>query len=170
MQIRLIGAVLIVVGCSAFGFILAAAHRREMKTLRQLIGILDYMECELQYRLTPLPELTRQAAMETSGVLRNVFGRLSNELEDQISPNVANCMHSAMEQEGDIPVVTAQCLCSLGQTLGRFDLQGQLNGLESVRQMCRRKLDTLERNKQTRLRSYQTLGICAGAALAILLI
>lgn len=170
MQIRLIGAIFVVIGCSAFGFILAAMHKREVGTLRKLICVLDYMECELQYRLTPLPDLMRQSAMESSGVLRTIFGMLANELEDQISPNVAHCMQSVLERVGDIPSVTKKCLTVLGQSLGRFDLQGQLNGLDAVRLMCRGKLDSLEQDKQTRLRCYQTLGICAGAALAILLI
>lgn len=170
MQIRLIGAIMVVIGCSAFGFILAAMHKREVRTLRQLICVLDYMECELQYRLTPLPDLMRQSALESGGVLRTVFSILANELEDQISPNVAHCMHSALVQSGDIPSVTVKCLTALGQTLGRFDLQGQLNGLDAVRQMCRGNLDVLERDKQSRLRCYQTLGVCAGAAIAVLLI
>ena len=170
MQIRLIGALMVVIGCSAFGFILSATHKREVRTLRQLICILDYMECELQYRLTPLPDLMRQSAMESNGVLKTVFGILANELEDQISPNVSHCMRSALDQSGEIPSVTKQCLSALGQTLGRFDLQGQLTGLDAVRHLCRGKLEALEQDKKARLRCYQTLGICAGAALAILLI
>ena len=34
----------------------------------------------------------------------------------------------------------------------------------------REQLRELERNRQQRLRSYRTLGLCAGAALAILLL
>jgi hypothetical protein len=56
----------------------------------------------------------------------------------------------------------------LGTSLGRYDLQGQLNGIESVRIRCRSDLEELERNRDVRLRSYQRLGLCAGCALAIL--
>ena len=56
----------------------------------------------------------------------------------------------------------------LGASLGRFDLQGQLQGIESVRAQCRKDLAELEDNRDQRLRSYQTLGLCAGCALAIL--
>ena len=62
MSIKLIGAALIIAGCDGVGFSMAAAHRREESALRQLIGALDYMGCELQYHLTPLPELCRSAA------------------------------------------------------------------------------------------------------------
>ena len=59
---------------------------------------------------------------------------------------------------------------TLGRTLGRFDLDGQLIGLENARRDCRRAVDALSENRDNRLRCYQTLGLCAGAALAILFI
>lgn len=170
MTVKLIGIILIIGSCGAFGFLLAAAHRRETKCLRQLITVLDYMACELQYRLTPLPSLCRQAAGESAGIIRQVLTAFTEELEDQISPDVGKCMQASLRKVKDVPPITGECLRVLGQSLGRFDLEGQIRGLESVRQICRSKLDGLEANKEVRLRSYQTLGLCAGAALAILLI
>lgn len=170
MTIKLLGAIFIIVGCGGFGFRIAANHLREEKTLRQLISILDFMECELQYRLTPLPDLCRQAAGQGSGVLSAVMLTLTRELEDQISPDVERCMSAALSQYKDIPEQTRQLLELFGRSLGRFDLSGQLKGIEGVRQECRRKLQELTANKDVRLRSYQTLALCAGAALAILFI
>lgn len=170
MSVKLIGIIMIIGSCGAFGFSLAAAHRKESKCLRQLIAVLDFMACELQYRLTPLPALCRQAASESSGVIRQVLIGFTEELEDQVSPDVSSCMTAALHRSTDIPKLTRECLIALGQSLGRFDLGGQLRGLEAIRQTCRHKLEGLEANKEVRLRSYQTLGLCAGAALAILLI
>lgn len=170
MTVKLIGIILIIGGCGAFGFSLASAHRKEARCLRQLIAVLDYMACELQYRLTPLPSLCRQAAAESGGVIRQVLSGFTEELEDQISPDVSKCMQASLRKARDVPPMTRECLSALGQSLGRFDLEGQLRGLEAVRQISRSKLEGLEANKDVRLRSYQTLSLCAGAALAILLI
>ena len=168
MYLKLIGAGLVVMGCGGFGFYMAHRHRREERTLRELIGILDFMECELQYRLTPLPDLCRLAAGESHGILRCVFLSLTNELEDKLQPDVHQCMISALIKTKDIPKLTYDSLLLLGRSLGRFDIHGQLAGLESVRQHCRMTADNLSRNQESRLRSYQTLGLCAGAAMAIL--
>lgn len=170
MILKLVGAILVIVGCGGVGFRIAANHRREEAILRQLIGILDYMECELQYRLTPLPELCRQATKEFTGSLGKVFWELYVEIEAQISADMEICMTSAIERVGKIPPSAKEELLLLGKTVGRFDIEGQLKGLEFVRQDCRRKLDALTYNRDTRLRSYQTLGLCAGAALAILFV
>lgn len=170
MTIKWIGAILIIIGCGGVGFSIAAAHRAEERQLQILIGALDYMQCELQYRLTPLPELCRQTAAQAGGAVRAVFTVLADELENQISPDVSCCLTAALSKIPDIPKYTQASLRNLGKTLGRFDLDGQLLGLEAVRQECRRNLDSLTANRETRLRSYQTLGLCAGAALAILFI
>lgn len=168
MSIKLIGAVLIITGCGGVGFSMAAAHRRDENALRQLIGALDYMGCELQYHLTPLPELCRGAAGQTSGSIRAVFLTLAQELDNQIAPDANFCMNAAIAKTTKLPGLVKKNLSLLGQSLGHFDLQGQLKGLEFARQQCRRDLDELSKDRDVRLRSYQTLGLCAGSALAIL--
>ena len=49
-------------------------------------------------------------------------------------------------------------------------MAGQLKGIAATRSACRREVDALLENRDLRLRSYKTLGLCAGAALAVLLI
>lgn len=170
MTLNWIGAVLVIAGCGMVGFSMAAAHRKEENALRQLIGALDYMECELQYRLTPLPELCRQAGAESQGCVGHVLTNLSQELECQISPDVESCMNAALLPCGELPKRSRQAFQIMGASLGRFDMEGQIKGLEAVRSFCRRELEGLSTNREERLRSYQTLGICAGAALAILFV
>ena len=170
MSIKLIGAILVIVGCGGVGFRMAALQMREEKVLREYIGLLDYMECELQYRRTPLPDLCRQTASQGKGVLRDVFLSFTQELEDQVSPNVESCMKVVLNKIRNIPASTLLMLELLGTSLGRFDIEGQLRGLEAVRKESRRLLEHLSVNRDVRLRSYQTLGLCAGAALAILFV
>ena len=165
-----IGAVMILGACGGFGFSMALRHKKEEWELRQLLTALDFMECELQYRLTPLPELCRAAARQVNGSIRQVFIRLAEELERQISPDVHSCMDAVLAECEDLPQRTGSILAQLGRSFGRFDLQGQINGLESARETCRRVLNDLSVNRDTRLRSYQTLGLCAGAALVILFV
>lgn len=170
MAIKWIGTVLILASCGGFGISLAASHIREENAFRQLAGMLDYMECELQYRLTPLPDLCRQAASNFQGSVSQAFLSFSKQLESQIAPDPAFCMAAVLSEKRNLPSGVTDALNLLGQTLGRFDLPGQLKGMEGVRAECRRQLEILSENRDARLRSYKTLGICAGAAIAILFI
>ncbi len=169
-MMKWIGALCIMIGSGLFGFSMAAAHRREEHVLRQLIGALDYMQCELHYRMTPLPELCRQAGEQNRNVVGQVLLMLAREMECQISPDVECCMEHALATNEILPERAKRGFEILGTNLGRFDLDGQIQGLEAVRSFCRRELENLEKNRDARLRSYQTLGLCAGSALAILLV
>lgn len=170
IALKWLGAAVILASCCSVGFMIRLSHNKEVNTLKTFISALDFMECELQYRMYALPELCRLAAQECDGPLRKFFSILSNELEDQISPDVKRCIKVVLSKIKDLPISTLDGIESLGNSLGRFDLQGQLKGLESVRSECRIKLNKLVGNSDTRLRSYQTLGLCAGAAIVILLV
>lgn len=136
----------------------------------QLLQVLQFMESELQYRMTPLPELCQMSAGQCSGVLRQVFHGTYRELNSQKLPDAGSCMAAALRSSGELPASVRHLLAQLGQSLGRFDLEGQIRGIRSVAVRGRDQLQMLCQNRQERLRSYQTLGICAGAGLAILLL
>ena len=170
MTIKWIGALLVIAGCGGVGFTMAASYKREERCLRALLRALDYMTCELQFRLTPLPELCRTAGKECGGPAGQALTALALELESQISPDADSCMYAALSKMDNLPASTEEALSLLGKGLGRFDLNGQLQGIESVRSHCRRELASLENSRDQRIRGYQTLGVCAGAALAILFV
>lgn len=168
MTVKWIGAACIIGSCCGVGFSMANAYRKEEAALQQLETALQYMLCELQYRLSPLPDLCRSVARECNGCIQLVFQNLAEELENQIAPDATVCMNEAIHKVSQIPERVKKLLKQLGIGLGRFDLEGQQKGLESVRIMCQRDLEELARNRDVRLRNYRTLGLCAGCALAIL--
>ncbi len=166
---KLIGIVLIIASCSMFGFMLASNLKREIKSLHDLVGILNFMECELNYKLTPLPQLCRNCAVHGKN-LEKLFLVFADELESQIVPDVSTCMNASIEKSGSHSASVVALLSELGDSFGKFDLQGQLTGIASVRQSCIKQLEVLEDGKDIRMRNYRTFGICAGTALAIILL
>lgn len=169
MMLKLLGAICVVVSCGGFGFSVAFRHRMDEKTLRQLLSSLDYLENELLYRLTPLPSLCRKTADLCPGKTGDFYRKLASELEGQASPNVEICFRHALASS-NLPPETAAVLENLGTSLGKFDLEGQIRGIIAVREQGKLVLSRMERDGIQRIRSYQTLGICTGAALAIILV
>lgn len=166
-MVRILGACCIAAGCTGFGFSMAAANRREEAELRRLTGALEYMSCELSYRMTPLPALCRGAAAGSGGVVGEFLLGLARELEKQTAPEVQCCVETVLSGLRTSSVLERQ-LRELGATLGRFDLPGQLRGLERALNSTEEALRTVRDGAAERRRSYQTLGLCAGAAMAIL--
>lgn len=170
MMLKLLGALMVFFGCGGFGYLIAASHRREVKSLQHLVAALEFMCNDLQFRQTPLPELCEQTANTSKGVVQSFFASLANELMRQISPDVKKCVDAVLLSDISIPKQTYALMSRLGECLGRFDLAGQLNDLESVRLQAEGVLNFCTKNQESRLRSYQTLGLCAGAAMAILFV
>lgn len=169
MSLKLIGAFLVLISCGLFGFRLSSAVRSEVKFLRDLINILNYMESELQYRLTPLPALCRLGA-EQGASLKTVFCTFAEELENQVSPDPRSCMDAAIFRSGIQYNCVDEHLRDLGGSFGKFDLEGQLKGLSIVRQHCTSELDKLEQSKDLKIKNYRTISICIGVLTTILLL
>lgn len=169
MTLKLVGALMVVMGCGGVGFSIVACCRREIQDLRQMEKLLNEMEWELQYHLTPLPELCRVSAANLTGVLREILIHLGKKLELANHTDVRSAMEEVLKAH-IVPGIIYKHLKNLGASLGRFDLEGQVQGLRSIKAACVREINELEKGKTERLRGYQTLALCAGAAIAILLI
>ncbi len=170
MTLKLFGSVLIIVGCGGFGLLIAANYRREEKSLQALLEALEYMLSELRFHLPPLEQLCIGASKLSNGVVSQVLLSLSRELNAQVAPDGESCMRAALNATRDVPVLTGNMLRLLGKTLGKFDLEGQIKGLQNVADEVRKNIILLSTDRDNRLRSYRTLGFCAGISLAILLI
>lgn len=170
MTVKLFGAAMIVLGCGGFGFSMAAAHIREETALSQLIRALEWMELELSTNLTPLPELCRGASANSAGTVRQFLQLIAQALDSQSLSDPGQATARILPELPIHGPVLSGHLEELGTILGRFDLPGQLQGLRSLRQRAELSLKEFTNNRQNRLRSYQTLGLCTGAALAILLL
>lgn len=169
MGFKLTGSLLIVMSCGGIGFSLAASHRTEIRTLQEFLRLLDLIEAELSFRLTPLPQLCRTASKRCDA-FQGILLAYTEALESQISPDPKACMETVLLKHKTLGSGAKKYLQSFGETMGMFDLPGQLKQLSALRENCRRELDALEENKDVRLRCYQALGLCVGAALAILFI
>lgn len=170
MILKLIGAVLVIAGAGGVGLMIASTHRKEVRALQNLLTAIDQISGELQYRLTPLPELCQLAAVHTGGVVKEFFIALTLELNKQLSPNAAKCAKAVLENLNTVPERTKALLSILGSSLGQLDATGQLKDLQSIRDKTENCLKHITSDQDAKLRSYQTLALCAGAALAILFV
>ena len=167
---KILGAVMILAGCGGVGMMICIAYKTEEEMLRQMVHAMDYIQCELRFRMTPLPELCAQASSGCRGRVSCFWMHLSEALSHHTSPHVSECVLAAKQAAGPFPQRMNQILEILSHSLGQFDAQGQQQTLEAVTSHCRSELESMGNNRDMRLRSYQTLGICAGVALVILLV
>lgn len=170
MNGKWIGAILVLLCCGGCGFSVASSYRKEEKMYHDLIRIFTYMKTDLQYRLTTLPELCSYVGQGSFGCMGAVFKKFAEELCAWTCPDTASCLRAVLEKEGTLPLAVKNILVELGEVLGRFDMEGQIQGLNMVKADCENALNTLLMQREERIRGYQTLGLCAGAAIVVLFV
>lgn len=170
MPLKWMGCILIVASCGGFGFALAIQYRREIALLQQLETAVRYMRCELSCRVDSLSQICAGVAGQVTGPIQDILQSVSMELDKQICPDASSCMQLVLSSYVGIPENARLCLQQLGASLGRYDLAGQLGELDAVHERCNILIAEMWEQKDKRTHAYQTLGLCAGAAVAILLI
>ena len=169
-MLRAIGMALVVAGASGTGFLMAWSVRRAAAVLEQLLSAMELMRNEIACRRTPLPELMRQLQAAVRGPASEFFGRLAGDLERRQVGTVAASVRRQVAATPAFPSPVRQVLLQLGAGLGQYDAEGQLRSVELAEARLRSQLEQLRAQQQARVRSYCTLGVCAGLALAILAI
>lgn len=171
-MIRLFGAGLVALAAGAVGFGFARRVKTQCAQLDALVWALETMAGEMSARLTPLPE---------------IFLMLGSGGQKEVSLFFKTAAMALMEPPGcTVPVSfkrgfaaaanfrpgeqAAQALYALSTGLGRFELERQLAAIEQAKGAVTRELLSLQAQKQARCRSYGTIGVCAGLALAVILL
>lgn len=165
---RWIGAALIVAGCGGWGLSMASSQLHEEAMLKELLFFLESVRWELEYRMTSLPELIQTCSQKTHGQLRRTLLQFEENLRNLALPDAGCCMSLALSEE--MPSSIRRLLDILGDSLGRYDLSGQLEGLQAVESACRSRGEELKLKRNDKLHSFRILGFCAGIALVVLLV
>lgn len=166
-MIRWIGFIMIVCGSTGSGLLLASAVRNEMRLCRALYTAVSAMKWEIASRHTPLNELLLTASDELPTPLSEMFRDLTvRDVSDSLSAKAS----ALLCRSNELPYALKQILASFFRDLGMQDVEAQSQALELALRRLDELLDEITRDRAARCRIYQTLGVCAGLSLAIILI
>ena len=169
MIIRMLGAVLTLLSGIIFAMNITKEHREKEDCFEELLMILEHFVWELQTNQPTLAICCQAASQCGKGQIGKLFSSLAQYLAQggEASPSI--CMERVFHAH-PIPTSVRERLSQLADTLGRYDLCAQISGIQAVQELCRRDLQALALERSKTVKSCQALGICTGAALAILLL
>ena len=151
----------------------ASGRRRRLSfLLHALLAALEAMKGEIEYRLTPLPELFAALGEGTEPVTAAFFRGCAAMMEADRALPPQLVLGRAMEQTTSLQwsARTRETVRNLAFSLGKFDLGGQVRAIELAQERLRAELAEVQAGSRARCRSYETIGICAGLALAVILL
>ena len=164
-MLKMLGAACVIFSASAVGFGFSGNVRRQCAQLTALIEALTYLKSEMLYRRTPLPQaLGMLAEHSADAAVGGLLAKAAKKLEESCTLSVHAAFRAALG------MADGQALLSLSLSLGQLDLDGQERALELASERLSAQLRLLEQGRSARCRSYATIGICAGMALAVILL
>ena len=170
MEIKWIGAALIFLSSAYAGMRAAWTVRRMSGNLRALSRALETMRSEIGYGRTPFARLCDVVAQQSGGELGSFFQALANAAEQPDFDPVQKSRALSAEHALRLPKGALEALLELLGSFGRYDLQGQLALIALTQTRIRDEQLWLDQDRRNRCRLYETLGVCTGLALMILVI
>lgn len=169
---RLFGAFFVVIASAFVGFGFAAAVRRQCRQQEALLSALELMKNEMLYRMTPLSDVFAQLRSGGESAVAELFERWSENLYGTAYMSVELALQRAIEQthELNLPPESLQTLRTLAQSLGKLDVDGQCSAIRLAQTQLESQLALTRAGSEKRAQSYRTVGVCAGLAVAVILL
>lgn len=169
-MLKLLGCAFVMAGALWCGAGAVGELRRRAQALEELRAGLVWLEEELAFRLTALPQLLGQLGESRQGEVGRFFQAAAQGLAEDPEGGLRQSWRRAMVRQ--LPLLRPeerQALLELGQTLGRYDGQTQRQALAR----CARRLCVFRDEARAEVKRlgkvYAALSLAGGAAVILVL-
>lgn len=158
----------IVLSAGSVGFGMACSVKKKIGILRQMVRALQLLRNEIAFCGTPLPQAFALMAASCEGLLGQQFEAIAKTMDKHPWMTAAEAMRQSKSVIQDLTVESL--LNELTEGLGKYDLEAQLQAISFAKNRTDTLLLQAEQEQNSKSKLYETLGICAGLSIAILLI
>lgn len=166
-MLKEIGLLLLVLCGGLCGFYAAVSVRRKQQQLVTLSALLHELEISMWCHGGTLQELLELLTQRETYRCFSFLGDTIAAMQEQASFSVA--WREAVQTDAALSVDSKQLLCELGEELGTSDLYSQREILERYRSRLQQQEAAQREASQKKIKLYQSMGLLAGMAIAILL-
>lgn len=168
LVLKLVVSVLIIAVCTAIGIKQSKKYESREYILREAIGLFKGIKNEINYTLTPIPNAIESVRQNMKTGLKGVMGAVSFELlQYNTSEEVVASEIAKLEE---LTPYDRQVISNGIISLGKTDLDGQMNILNMTCNTLENQLQDSIEDKKKNSKLYKTVGIATGLMIAIVFI
>ncbi len=167
-MIKLLGFILVTVGCTVFGFSRAGEMTKRCRELRDMEQGFRRMEQEICRLMRPLPEALRLSGIGISG---EVFPKVAERIEWGETPSLS--WASALEDVGKDThweVEDTETLLRFGENLDAEDTEGQMKNFTMIQSLLGERIRMAEAECAREGKIYRSGGLLVGLMIGIILL
>lgn len=170
MTLRIIGALVLCLGSSVVGFTASGNVRKTVKMLQDLKLSLEMMRCEISFTLTPASKICELLSCSSNGAVKTLYEKLADYYATGYHLHRVTTDCIVRQVLRNVPPEVECAMSDLAESFGRFGVQEQLRLIDMTVHKVTAALTKLDAEKKQRCRCYETLGICTGLAIAVLVL
>ncbi len=170
---KILGAVLLVFGTTAFGVYKGCLYNSRLLNLYEIKKAFLYVQGEIRYMNTPMAETLEGAAHQIRGNSRRFFSRVSKELQAGSQKELKQVWEDAVSKEmgGEcLEREAVEVLREMGGQLGCLDRQAQGQAIDYFLSKWEFLIEKRRREKNEKLKLYYVCGIMCGLLMVILIV
>lgn len=167
-MIKLVGTGMILASSFWAGLHAALRLKRTHEQLRDLTAALELIAGEIRFAATPFVPLCRRAGEGRCAAVHSLFETLAQEGECPETQTSGLTRRACVKAGLQLPEHALSVLERLFDGFGRFDRDGQLRQIELASAELNRLSNELASQMDGRCKTYEVLGLTAGAAVLVL--
>ncbi|ULL15444.1 stage III sporulation protein AB [Paenibacillus sp. H1-7] len=171
-MLKLIGAMMILLSATLFGFYQAQQYSRRPKQIADLIRSMQRLETEIVYGYTPLKEALEKVAKACAQPVNAIFRYSAEALDQSDARSVQSIWHQAVDEHWKHTSLKAgeqDIIRQLGFTLGLSDSTDQVKHLRLAIQQLQGELEGAQEERKRYESMWRSLGLLMGALIVILM-
>lgn len=150
---------------------MAGNVHKTQKVYRDALRATSFMKSEIECYLTPLHDIYEQLSHILPKPLGALFRVLNEHARRSLGLQPAVHFTRARHQmKPMLPQELTQIFAEMFDLLGRQDAVAQIRAISMAEERLNEALLRISSEKKERCRTYETIGICAGIALVIILV
>ena len=168
---KAIGAVLVMAGTMGLGWRGVERLGERVEVLRGLQGSVAYLEEELAFRFTPIPQLLEQLNQNRKGAVGSFFGNVHGKMEERDEATLRQSWRQSVEET--FPMLRDEekkTVAELGEVLGQYDAQTQVQALKLAGERLAGFYLAAREERGSLGKVYLALGVAGGLATVLVLI
>jgi stage III sporulation protein AB len=172
MELKIGGALLMVISSVILGFYYAAREMLRIKELMEFKKALLILASEIEYTAAPLFEAAANISKRADKPASAFFADFASGLAENSGETVYRLWESAVEKHKrrySLAEEDWEALLAFGKTLGYLDKKMQLNAIDFTNRYIDEKTAALQVGCDKNKRMYRSLGMLGGVLAAVVL-
>lgn len=172
-MLKLMGIVIVLLGSTALGVYKSCMYMNQLNNLQEIKKAFLFIQGEMRYMNTPVPELFNLVARRIRGPFCCFFEKMAERLEKRNAGDFREIWRSCLEEEIAEDVLEREAreeFLEMGGQLGCLDRQAQEKAIDYFLEKWEFIIDKRRREKSNRLRLYYMCGIMGGLLVVIILV